>query len=214
LFATYLLLAAVPLAGIAYILWDHKRKAAARDAESATRLHEILGTVERTRAEQSHGVAVPEPGAPVVEAAQPPAAYARRARVLDPSHTLVYYLLRTALPDYVVMAQIPLASVLEPTKTLSEQARHEGIQRLAAITIDFLVSDRGMQPVAVVQLVAATGATARTPGMPEAWLAAAGVRYVELDAAALPRKDEMRAVVLGEDAVAPRAQQDATSQPE
>jgi hypothetical protein len=213
LLSVYLLLILVPLAVIAYVVWDHKRKAAARDAVSAQRLQQILGTVERTGTEPDRGVAVSEPTATAGEATLRPTVYARRTRVLDPSHTLVYYLLRTTLPDYVVFAQIPLSSVIEPSPTLTVHARDECVRRLATLTIDFLVSDRNMQPIAVVQLVAAARASAATNGLPERWLGAAGVRCVELDAAALPAKDAIRGVVLGDDAVLPRAQQDATSHP-
>ena len=138
-------------------------------------------------------------------------AYARRDRVLDPSHTLVYYLLRTALPDYVVFAQVAFASVLEPSPGASRAGAEESLARLTARTVDFLVSDRNMQPIAVVQLVTAAHANAATAASPESSLDAAGVRYIELDPAALPRKDAIRAIVLGDDTADAHAQSDAAS---
>jgi hypothetical protein len=88
--------------------------------------------------------------------------------------------------------------VLAPSPGSSAQWRVDALARLRAHTVDFLVSDRDMRPVAVVQ-VAAAHANAATAGSPESSLDAVGVRYIELDPAALPRKDAMRAIVLGDD---------------
>lgn len=206
--SVYLLLVAIPLAVIAYLVWDHKRKAAAREAESAGRLQLILGTVDRTQPEDDRSAAAPRPAETGSETPPALAAYARRDRVLDPSRTLLYYLLRTALPDYVIFAQVPLASVVEPSSRLSTQERDECAKRLAALTLDFLVSDRSMQPIAVIQLLPATLATA---ALLDSSLEAAGVRYITLDAAALPRKDAMRGVVLGEAPADSAAGTDTTS---
>jgi hypothetical protein len=68
-----------------------------------------------------------------------------------------------------------------------------------------------MKPIAVIQLVAGAHAVGATAGLLESSLAAAGVRYIAFDAAALPRKDAMRGVVLGEASAGSGAQTDATS---
>jgi hypothetical protein len=205
--SVYLLLVVIPIAVIAYIVWDHKRKAAAREAASAGRFREILGTVERAQAPDDPSVTAPTPGETSSETTIS-AIYARRDRVLDPSRTLLYYLLRTSLPDYVIFAQVPLSSVVEPASHLSNQAREECATRLASRTIDFLVTDRNMQPIAGIQLLPAVHATA---ALLVSALEAAGVRYIAFDAAALPRKDAMRGVVLGEAPVGSGAQTDASS---
>ncbi len=209
--SVYLLLFVIPVAVIAYLLWDHKRKAAARDAASAGRLQQMLGAVDRVRSDQDPNVsAVPSSDA-ASDAPRRTSVYARRNRVLDPSHTLVYYLLRTALPDYVILVQVPLASILEPAPGLSTHAREESLRALGARTIDFLVSDRNMQPVAVVQLAAASHAMAAEAATPETWFSATGVRHIALDVSALPKKDAIRSVVLGEDVMETRAPPHATS---
>jgi Protein of unknown function (DUF2726) len=210
LISLYLLLVVIPVAVIAYIVWDHKRKAAAREAASAGRLQQILGASDRGRSEQHESVPVQSSEAGRDEATRT-SVYARRKRVLDPSHTLVYYLLRTALPDYVILVQVPLTSILEPAPGLSMHAREESLRALGARMIDFLVSDRNMQPVAVVQLVAASHEMAAEATTPGAWFSAAGVRHITLDVSALPKKDAIRGVVLDENVMATRAQPDATS---
>jgi hypothetical protein len=110
----YLLLLVVPLAVGAYLLWDHRRKAAARAQASAARLNEILATTHvptpttpppaPDKAAASQRVS----GAP----AQSTAAYAPRERVLTPPETLLYYLLKTGLPEYHVFAHVALRAVL------------------------------------------------------------------------------------------------------
>jgi hypothetical protein len=62
----------------------------------------------------------------------------------------------------------------------------------------------------VVQVTAAH-ANAATAGSPESSLDAVGVRYIELDPAALPRKDAVRAIVLGDDTADAHAQSYAAS---
>ena len=205
----YLLLIVIPVAVIAYLVWDHKRKAAEREAVSAGRLQQIFEPIEQVRTARndlSIGAASDNP----VEATRNRAEYVRRERVLDPSRTLLYYLLRTALPDYVIFAQVALASVLEPSPQRAEHLRRETLASLDSRTVDFLVSDRNMQPLAVVQIVATTQASAATPSL-ESLLAAAGVRYIVFDAASLPRKDAIRGIILGDDTGAARAQSDAAS---
>jgi hypothetical protein len=236
----YLLLALLPIAAIVYILWDHRRKAAQRELASADRLRELMGaTPQPVRAERTEPIAaaasalavraVAEPAqsvraeptqsvrtepAPSVRAEPTAAApaYAVRARLLSPPQTLVYYLLRTGLPDHLIFARVTLASVLDAGPDVPGYARNEQIRRLAGHTVDFVVSDKSMKPVAVLKLNA-PGGESGTPGENEparTWLAMAGVRYVELDSAALPRKEGIRALVLGDGA--PAGSGEATAQ--
>jgi hypothetical protein len=214
LFLGYLLMFVVPIAAIAYIVWAYRKKTAQRDVESASRLHELLGAAVHVPAESQRSrrtdfeampaapapEAVPAPAvqaaAPREEAAAP--LYAVRERVLSVPQTLLYYLLKTGLPDYVILARVSLAAVLEAGPGLTGFAREEQIRRLSAITVDFLVSDNRMQPVAVVELEMADEGSAARADRESARLrlAAAGVRYVEVDPRAMPRKDAIRALVL------------------
>jgi hypothetical protein len=63
-----------------------------------------------------------------------------------------------------------------------------------------------MCPIAAVQLAVEVNTVASAADPIQSWLAATGVRYVTLDATALPRKDAIREIVLGEDASAPHAE--------
>lgn len=207
----YLLLILIPVAAIAYIIWDHRRKTARRLAASADRLQNLLagtpasppvrGTGTHARPARA-GAASPAPPAAPAPDVQPGSAavpYAMRERLLTPPQTLLYHLLRAGLPDHLVFARMTLASVLEPGRDVPAPARNEPLNRLGGRALDFVVSDRSLKPVAAVNLKspAFQGARDEAGDPVPRWLALAGVRYVELDATALPRKDAIREIVLG-----------------
>jgi len=218
----YLLLLLIPIAAVALIIWNHKRRTAARDLASAGRMHELLGVAEHARAAVEPELhlqplrrsdAAPDAGTPLIAAvpfvaAAPQAEiseplYTPRERVLSAPQTLLYYLLRIGLPDYVIFARVPLAAFLEAGPGLSGFAREEQIRRLSAINVDFLVSDKGMRPVTVIELIALHegGAAQADRESARDRLAAAGVRYLEIDPRAMPRKEAIRSLVLGGDAI-------------
>lgn len=202
----YLLLFLLPLAAIAYIVWDQRRKAADREAASTERLQQMLGAVRRVPIPGDAETSAESATRDTSETKPPSIAYVRRQRILDAPQTLLYYLLRTALPDYVVLAQVPLSLALEVNAGLSPYAREEALRILAPRTLDFLVCDRSMRPIAAVQLIVAANAVAAAADSLQSFLAAVGVRCIELDGTALPRKDAIREIVLGEDAPAARTE--------
>ena len=207
----YLLLVLIPVAAIAYLIWNHKRRMAERNVASAGRLHEILGTVaqpepargdDRPVAPAAPSSAAPlPPDMPAASPAAPgpaPALYAIRKRVLSPPQTLLYYLLKTGLPDHLILPRVTLAALLDTGPALHGFAREEQVRRLASLTVDFAVIDKNMQPVVVIELAAPDSGVAAQADRDAARsrLDAAGVKYIELDPAALPRKDALRALVL------------------
>jgi hypothetical protein len=210
----YILLVVMPIVVVAYIVWDHRRKMAEREAASAGRLQELLGVAALPQLAEREGLRAPVSAAPAAPATAVPSAaslpqsaavpaaplYAARERVLSSPQTLLYYLLRTGLPDHVILARVTLASLLEAGPGLEGVAREEQIRRLSALTVDFVVADKGMRPVTVIDLAAhgIGGAAQADRAATRSRLAAAGVRYLELEPTALPRKDAIRAVVLDE----------------
>lgn len=218
----YLLLVLIPVAAIAYLIWNHKRRMAERNVASAGRLHEILGSVAQPAlartgdrpappdalpAEAPLPSAMPGASATPAAAGTAPALYAVRKRVLSPPQTLLYYLLKTGLPDHLILPRVTLAALLDTGPALNGFAREEQVRRLASLTVDFAVVDRNMQPVVVIELAApdSGGAAQADRDAARSRLDAAGVKYIELDPAALPRKDALRALVLGTpEADAPR----------
>ena len=197
LYLVYVLLALLPIAAVAYIVWDHKRKAAAREAASAGRMEELLGVAQHgPRAEPI------EPRfaqAPADQPAAPVPMFVLRERLMSAPQTLLYYLLKTGLPDYLVLAQVPVASLLDPSPTLAAYAREEQARMFARHVVDFAILDRSTRPLAVVNLLDSAEASRAASMQMKTWMTTAGVRYVELDATALPRKEAVRALVLGEE---------------
>ena len=125
------------------------------------------------------------------------APYAVRERLLSPPQTLLYLLLKTGLPEYHVFAHVTLRAVLDAAPSLQGYARSEQTRRLGWHAVDFLVCDRGSRPVAVIEI-----ARSDEPGdmvsQRKSWIGAAGLRYLALEPNALPRKEALRALVLGE----------------
>ena len=207
----YLLLLLVPIAAVAYVLWDHQRKAAARNAAAEGRLQELMAVATPVARTEAAAAAEAERSAAGASGAVTGAGaasefpldatlYALRGRVLNPAQTLLYLLLKRELPDYSVLPRVSLGAVLEVGPGFTGSAREGEARRLASLTVDFVIADRSMRPVVVLQLAASDddGAAQGERSAARSRLAAAGVRYLELDPKRLPRRDAVRAVVLSE----------------
>ena len=117
----------------------------------------------------------------------------------SPPQTLLYYLLKTGLPDYLIVAQVPVASLLDPAPHLAAYAREEQARMFARHIVDFAILDKTTRPLTVVNLASAGEPVRGASTQMKSWMSAVGLRYVELDSTALPRKEAVRALVLGEE---------------
>lgn len=190
---TWLLLL-VPVVAIAVIVWNYRRKIAAREDAASKRFSTIFGAGRGQTADSSASPIAETQSTPVT----PPASmaqFSRRERLLTPGGTLLFYLLKTGLPDYEVFAQVSLAAVLEPTGAAGTLQREAQQRRLADSMIDFLVCDKTMKAVVVVQF-AENDATAKN-GPLEKFLSDAGIRLVTVTPQTMPRRDTVRATILG-----------------
>jgi hypothetical protein len=192
----YVMLALLPIAAVAYIVWDHKRKVAQREAASAGRMEELLGIAQHAARGQQIEPSL-APAAPVEPA--PSAPFVLRERLLSPPQTLLYYLLKTGLPEYLIVAQVPVASLLDPAAHLAAYAREEQARMFARHIVDFVILDKSTRPLTVVTLASAGDSISAAATQMKTWMSAVGLRYLELDPAALPRKEAVRALVLGEE---------------
>ena len=195
------------VAGIAYSIWNYQKKSAAREAASQQRFAELLR--EQTAAS---GRPVPAPAAaapatppmpaaqavpaPPAPAAPAPVAAATRERFLGQHETLLYLLLKTGLPDHEIFANVSLASVMALPASGGE--REQQLRRLASYQLDFVVCDKSMHIVAAVDLETAGGAEAAGNQQFKAdYLKRAGIRLVRVNPAAMPRREQVRALVVG-----------------
>lgn len=180
----------------AVFAWDYRRRAAKRESASRRRFEEMF--------KAGAPVAAPAPAAPLAPAPAPDAApdpgpavaYSAQDRLLNQAETLVYYLLKTGLPDHEVFAKVPLTAVVGIPG--SGYDREQQARRLSRHQLDFVICDKRMRIVSAVQL-AATGAEAAVAHRIQAdCLRAAGIRLVKVDATSLPRRGDVRAAMLGE----------------
>ena len=186
----YLLLLA-PFVAIPILWWHHRGRMEARDNVSDARWQEIVvsTTVDS---------AVVPGAAPVATPLAPRPGFARRERLLDPVQTLVYYLLKMSLPDHEVMPQVGLESVLELRAEIPDSEREQRLRSLGQHTVDFVVCNKALQPVAVIDL-ALQEPSVLTPAQDfkTRTLAEAGIRYLRWSRKALPKRDAVRGLVLG-----------------
>ena len=183
---------------VAYGVWDYRRKIAARDAASKARFDEMFKSqVAAAPAKPESAPPLPAtavPAAVPTPPVSPPVAASVPGRFLGKTETLVYRLLQTALPDHEIFANVMLSSVVAASASGSQGEQQA--RRLSQYQIDFVVCDRDLRVVAAVEVEA--GAAADAVGIrhfKEECLKAAGIRLVWFDAAALPRRQEIRALL-------------------
>lgn len=190
--AMWFLLAVGAASAVGVFIWDYRRKASKREAASKARLEKLLKTVVPSAAtdvaEQGSAADAPAPKGP---------AFTSRKRFLDQPQTLSYLLLKTAMPEHLVFANVTLASVLDVPGTGFD--REQQLRRLSGCPVDFVVGDRDMRILAVVD-VEAPGAD--DPGGARRYkldcLQAAGVRRLVLDPRTLPSRETLKRMICGE----------------
>lgn len=200
------------IALVAGIFWAYRRKQAKLEAEREKQFTKIINEV---KADPAVAVVAAEPALPPVPlvAVVPPTT--QRAPVADCSgrpsllpqpHALLYFILRTGLPDHEIFANLALADVLDLGSSLQGYDREQKTRSLAQLKVDFVVCTRKLEVVAAIIIGDAAPALASIdkPGLTEQWLKAAGVRSVRIDRTALPRHHQVREMVYGREAK-PRA---------
>lgn len=182
-------------------VWDFRRKAVAREAASKKRFEEMFmarqpaGTAPAAPATEVAASVAPVHA--VIPAAKPPVpAAAPVQRFLGPAETLVYRLLRASIPDHEVFANVTLASVIGQSGAGYD--REQQLRRLAQHRLDFVVCDKSMRVLAVVEVESAGGVQVGGDQSFKAdSLKAAGIVQVRLNPKALPRREDLRAMVCG-----------------
>lgn len=183
----------------AVLVWDFRRKAARREAASKERFEQIFkAKAAAATASESSPAAPPSTGAPA--APKPSAgvsALSARERFLGQPQTLVYFLLKTGIPDLQVFANVTLASVVSVPGEEGPD-REQKLRRLSQCQLDFVVCDRDMRIVAVVDMDAPESRdTAGMQRFKSDCLMAAGVRLIRINPMSLPSREQMRGLVCG-----------------
>lgn len=191
-----------PFVAIPVFWWLYQRKQAERERLANERWQSVVQDAGKVAA----GAAIPDQTAGpanLLTRAGPSAAvgasvFARVERVLGPAETLAYYLLRSGLPDCEVLVRVRLDQLV----TVAEGQGMGGggrMQGLAQHAVDFVICNKAMQPVAAVDVIDSEAGAALTaaPDFKKHCLAQAGLRYVRVLRSALPKRQDVRAVVLG-----------------
>jgi hypothetical protein len=194
--AWFLFLLAVA-GGVGFSVWNYRRKAAATKAASEARFEQIF------KAKAAAGAALDVPVVSPPESATRAAPMAAalisppRQRFLGQSETLIYYLLKTGVPDHEVFANATLASVVDLPG--NGRDREQQARRLSQYQLDFVICDKSMRVVAVVDVEPAAGAaTAGDQSFKSDVLRQAGIRVVRINPVAPPRRERIRALISGE----------------
>jgi hypothetical protein len=196
-----LLLWLSPVILIGVVVWNYRRQAAAREAASNERLKALLGKAAGQDAAQgvapaataANPVPVSTAGAPM----QAVPAFTARERLLPPPQTLLYYLLKSSVPDHEVLAMISVASIIDLPAGVSGLEREARQRRLAAVTVDFVVCDKSFRAIAVVHSGVHPGQTAEALAYTRTSCESAGLRWVEVAPDVPPTRDALRALVIG-----------------
>lgn len=192
--AWFLFLLAVA-GGVAFAIWNFHRKTAARKATSEARFEKIFKGPAQIPASPSPASDAPESSAlaktPPAATAGPPAA---AQRFLGRAESLLYYLLKSGLPDFEIFAGVSLARVVGA----AGEGREQQLRRLAQYQLDFVVCDTNMQVVAVVEVESAAGADAAGDRRFKSdLLKQAGIRLIRINPVALPQREQIRTLIDG-----------------
>ncbi len=196
------LLVLAPIAALAWFWWSYRRKQAERERESGERWSRMLsGTDAAAPSEQQPATAITSSTAASAVAKSPVAAlqYRGRDRLLDPAETLLFFLLRTELPECEVLVRVGLDRLLLLPEGIPATERERRLAALARHVADFVVCDKSMRPLAAIDLLAAEAPPVLTaaPDFRVQCLAQSGIRHLQFARTALPKRQDLRAQVLG-----------------
>lgn len=195
----WILVPLVPIGAVAFIVWSYRKKAATQARVSSKRFQQIFGA-SVPGAAGSGAIAIGSTAArrpPVPGAAS--ASFAPKGRLLTDPETLLFYVLKTGLPDHETFVHVSLAAVIDVGGALPGNERERQLRRLSQYHLDFVVCNKNLQPVAVLEIEQdlATGAVAQFKAES---VKASGIKYLRISPAAMPQRQALRALIYGDPA--------------
>lgn len=197
----YWLLGLTPVVAVAYIVWRHRKKSVALEASRGERLAQLMGK-EPPRGQAAAPAADPAPGPAAAEKApsDPEGAgaivegYGARQKLFSPPHAVMFYALKSSLPEYEVLAHVSLAALLEPQGEIQNWERERRRRALAPHVFDCVICSKDMRVVAAIDIVPAD---LQQPVFKAQCLERVGVRYVRVDPKRMPKRQDVRELILG-----------------
>ena len=201
---------AILLAAVAYTVLIVRRTRREQRARSEERAALLLAAMHGKPGEARTGTAHAAPAAsavpvqasaaapaPVAGDAPPTLAALKRERFLTGPQRLLYLILRTALPDHVIMANTRMIDLLDLPDGDEAAARDARLRELLHQRLDCLVCRSDLVPVAALMVYAAAMPRAPEEQRQAEALRELGIKFLRFRADSLPRPAEMRALVLG-----------------
>jgi uncharacterized protein DUF2726 len=184
---------------IIYVVWNYRKKRAARAAARSERFSRIFTAAERSAIATGGGTGqaarevTPTPTTPAVIPAAP-GSYARRPSFLDARHSRLFALLDSGLPEHAIFAHVSLAAVLELGGLPEGREREQRLRGLAQQTLDCVVCSKAFDVVAAIDFEDGTTPEARFKAE---CLKAARVRYLRWNPLELPAVADLAALIAG-----------------
>ncbi|MBI4195019.1 MAG: DUF2726 domain-containing protein [Betaproteobacteria bacterium] len=179
----YWLLGLAPVVAVAYIVWAYRKKIATRAAVSNERFERMFGTQPQR---------APAPASAAVPSASQGRMFSRKERLVSENHGRLLSTLRSAMPEHEVFAHVSLAALVDLSPHLQGREREQRQRALTQYGVDCVICDGDMRIVAAVDLDAGNGAGAR---FKSECLKAAGISYLRVNPAEMPRDDTLRALL-------------------
>jgi hypothetical protein len=187
--------------GVVFAFWNYRRKAAASKAASEARFKRMFkGRTQTPASPQPSSPAAVPASASSAPAKAPPATPATvpaaAQRFLGRAESLIYYLLKAGLPGFEIFAGVSLARVVGAPG--DGRDREQQLRRLSQYQLDFIICDKSMRVVAVIDVESAAGAEAAgDQRFKSDLLRQAGIRVVRVNPVALPRREQIRDLIGG-----------------
>lgn len=129
-------------------------------------------------------------------ASRQPGGLKRRPRLLDDRQRLLYLVLRAALTDHVIMANIRVADLVDASAASTNGNHETRLQRLLQERIDCVVCNGELVPIAAVMVYDQTVATSSDERVKVDALRELGVKFLRFRADDLPKPAQMRGHIL------------------
>jgi hypothetical protein len=161
-----------------------------RAPDSSVDLDEFIAAYRRNK--NAPEAAVASAAAP---AAAPVPALKPRAAFLSGPNKLLYLVLKAALPDHQIFANVRLSDAVQ---LAGQPATPHARAQLAQARVDFLVCNKALAIVAYIDISDGNRADDVLKRQIEPFLNGSGVRYLRVPPTAIPRPAEVRALIYDE----------------
>jgi len=176
---------------------DERAAAMMLTMQSAAGLARAAAPTSTPASQAAAASTLPRAIPPAPSIPQQPIALTRRVRLLTDTQRLLYLVLRSAMPDHTIMANIRLVDLVEGATSADAIERDARLRELVRERADFLVCNADLVPIAALVIYEAGIATVPDERIKVAALRELGVKFLRFRADSLPRPNEVRGLILG-----------------